>query len=112
MGRTPGKEVCCYIAPYRSSGWHRGRIFVVATLYTASILLPSNAKGVRESSLDVTGEEDLMNIKPHYALPAAGLAIGVMLTTALRAQSTPHLMWWPKWQFTMLMLSPGIMLRR
>jgi len=33
-----------------------------------------------------------MNMKPHYALPAAlvaGLAIGAVLTTALRAQSTP-----------------------
>jgi uncharacterized protein (DUF1330 family) len=33
-----------------------------------------------------------MNMKPHYFLPAAlvaGLAIGAILTTALRAQSTP-----------------------
>src|ERR1700733_3227558 len=33
-----------------------------------------------------------MNMKPHFALPAAlaaGLAIGAMLTTALRAQSAP-----------------------
>lgn len=33
-----------------------------------------------------------MNMKPHYVLPAtlvAGLAIGAILTTALRAQSTP-----------------------
>ena len=33
-----------------------------------------------------------MNMKPHYALPTAlvaGLAIGAILTTALRAQNTP-----------------------
>jgi len=54
--------------------------------------LPSNKSAVRESSLDVTGEGDVMNMKPHFALPAAlaaGLAIGAMLTTALRAQSAP-----------------------
>lgn len=37
-------------------------------------------------------EGDLMNMKPHYALPAtlvAGVAIGSVLTTALRAQSAP-----------------------
>jgi hypothetical protein len=35
MGRAAGKEVRCYVAPYRSPGWHR----IVATLCTLCILL-------------------------------------------------------------------------
>jgi uncharacterized protein (DUF1330 family) len=37
-------------------------------------------------------DRDVMEMKPHYTLPAAvvaGLAIGAILTTAMRAQSTP-----------------------
>lgn len=39
MGRTAGKEVGCYIVPFTSSGWHRGSNLVIATLFTACILL-------------------------------------------------------------------------
>jgi uncharacterized protein (DUF1330 family) len=41
---------------------------------------------------DPNSKGDLMKMKPHYALSGAlvtGLAIGGVLTTALRAQSTP-----------------------
>jgi uncharacterized protein (DUF1330 family) len=52
---------------------------------------PSHAMTRQIAKLALRGG-DLMNTKPHYALPATlvvGLTIGAVLTTGLRAQSTP-----------------------
>src|SRR5207237_5102976 len=59
--------------------------------YPASKGAPTHATTRQFAKLDV-GEGELMNMRPHYALAAAllaGLAIGAVLTTNLRAQSTP-----------------------
>jgi len=49
MGRTAGKEVRCYVAPYRSPGWHR----IVATLCTLCILLFASEARAQCTAQDV-----------------------------------------------------------
>jgi len=49
MGRTAGKEVRCYVAPYRSPGWHR----IIATLCTLCILLFASEARAQCTAQDV-----------------------------------------------------------
>ena len=80
--------------------------------YPASKGAPTHATTRQFAKLAV-GEGELMNMRPHYALAAAllaGLAVGAssLRIYGLKARHQPT--WWPKWQFTMLMPSPGITL--
>jgi len=68
MGRTAGKEVRCYVAPYRSPGWHRGGIPVVATLCTLCILLFAS-----EARAQCTAQDVLQNQLRLKKIPAASI---------------------------------------
>ena len=65
MGRTAGKEVRCYVAPYRSSGWHR----IVATLCTLCILLFAS-----EARAQCTAQDVLQNQLRLKKIPSASIA--------------------------------------
>jgi hypothetical protein len=58
VSRTAGKKVGCRAVLYHSSGWHRGHIYIIATLCTACILLFASearsqcaARDVRQNQL-------------------------------------------------------------
>ena len=64
MGRTAGKEVRCYVAPYRSPGWHR----IVATLCTLCILLLAS-----EARAQCTAQDVLQNQLRLKKIPLASM---------------------------------------
>ena len=65
MGRTAGKEVRCYVAPYRSLGWHR----IVATLCTLCILLFAS-----EARAQCTAQDVLQNqLRRLRKIPSASI---------------------------------------
>jgi hypothetical protein len=69
VGRTAGKEVGCYIAPYRSSGWHRGHILFVATLCTACILLFASEARSQCTARDVLQNQPRLKKTPSASRP-------------------------------------------
>ena len=69
MGRTAGKDVGCYIAPYRSSGWHRSCILIVATLCTACILLFASEARSQCTARDVLQNQLRLKKTPSASRP-------------------------------------------
>jgi hypothetical protein len=65
MGRTAGKEVRCYVAPYRSPGWHR----IVATLCTLCILLLASEARAQCTAQDVLQNQQRLNKLPSASIP-------------------------------------------
>ena len=68
MAQTASKEVCC-LAPYRSPGWPRGGILLVATLCTMCILLFASEARAQCTARDVLQNQLRFKIIPLARIP-------------------------------------------
>jgi hypothetical protein len=68
MAQTVSKEVCCHV-PYRSPGWPRGCILVVATLCSLCILLFASDARAQCTARDVLQNQLKLKVIPSARIP-------------------------------------------